>query len=301
MIKRCIDVSGAPYHISISDSQIVLRHGSGEAARIPAEDLGVIVVDHPGVTYSHAALNAMLENNVCLVVCGQNHHPAGLLLPVEGHTVQAEIMAMQSMASGRLKDGLWKEVIKAKITNQAAVLGFAGTETGGLKALAGRVRSGDIGNAEAQAARRYWRLLFGDDFRRDRDGALPNGFLNYGYTVLRAAVARSVCGAGLHPSFGIHHRNRYNAYALADDIMEPYRPMMDMEVVRLWEKGGEFRAAKARLLGVLAAPVEMDGKRLPLMAALQRTAASFRRAITGEEKGLEIPGPIMADDEEDGK
>jgi len=271
----------------------MLSKNGEEAGRVPIEDLGVLVVDHPAVTYTHGALSAMTENNVAVIICGGNRHPAGLLLSMEGHTVQAEIISMQAATGERLKDRLWKEIISAKIENQAAALELAGKDGKLLKTFARQVKPGDSSNLEGRAAKEYWRRLFGPRFRRSREGAHPNGFLNYGYTVLRAAVARAICGAGLHPSLGIHHRNKYNAFALADDLMEPFRPLVDMEVLRLYEAGESdlTRVAKASLIGTLSTQVDLKGRKYPLMTALQTSAASLRRAITGEGKGLELPRP----------
>ncbi len=250
----------------------------------------MLVIDHPAVTYTHAALCALTACNAAVVVCGGNHHPAGLLLPMEGHTTQAEAMSHQASASRKLKDRLWKEIISSKIARQDLAIERCGEESAGLKALSRKVRNGDVENVEGTAAQRYWRLLFGADFRRDRQGLPPNGLLNYGYMILRAAVARAISSSGLHPSLGIHHRNKYNAFALADDLMEPLRPLVDVEVYDICLEGPMAdKASRARLLGVLAATVEVDGRNLTLMAALQSYTASLRRVYAGEAACLQIP------------
>ncbi len=307
MIKRCVEVSGGPFHLSLRDAQLVLSKDGQEAGRVPIEDLGVLVVDHPAVTYTHGVLSAMTENNVAVIICGRNRHPAGLLLPMEGHTVQAETISLQAAIGARLKDRLWKEIISAKIANQAAALSLSGKDGGLLRTFSRQVRPGDSSNIEGRAAREYWQRLFGPQFRRGRDGAPPNGLLNYGYMVLRAAVARAVCGAGLHPSLGIHHRNRYNAFALADDLIEPFRPLVDIEALRLYEAGETTpsKNAKAGLIGTLSATVELNGRRSPLMTAIQSSAASLRRVIAGEGERLELPRPAhhgldKEEEEEDG-
>lgn len=294
MIKRCVEISSGPTHIMVRHNQLALMRDGEEIGRIPIEDLGVLLVDHPSVTYTHTALTALLANNVALVVCGGNHHPTGLVLPMEGHTVQAEAIARQASAAPRLKRRLWKGIVRAKITNQAHALEQAGREAGGLHALARMVKSGDPENKEAQAARRYWPLLFGSGFRRRRSGVAPNALLNYGYMVLRASVARAICGAGLHPSLGLHHRNKYNAFALADDLMEPFRPVVDITVFRLWEEGVRSLSpeTKAELLGILSAPVDWEGQKSPLAIALHRSAASLRRVLSGEQKDLCLPRPF---------
>ena len=296
MIKRCVEVSSGPAHLWVKNSQLVLTREGKEISRIPIEDLGVLVIDNPSITYTHAALAAMMEKNVAVVVCGHDHHPAGLLLPVEGHTLHGATVAMQSSATERAKNSLWKGIIAAKIRNQAYALKIMGKEGAGLEALSRRVKSGDPENLEAQAAQRYWPMLLGPAFRRSRDGGPPNNLLNYGYMVLRAATARAVCGAGLHPSLGIHHRNQYNGFALADDLMEPVRPMVDLIVCGLWKEGKIelSRESKEKLLGVLAAPVELSGQNSPLMTALQKSAASLREALSGESGGLNIPKPALS-------
>lgn len=290
MIKRCIEVSSGPAHLSVKDGQLLIRRGE-ETARIPVEDIGVVVVDNPAVTYTHAALSSLALRNVAVVICGGDHHPAGLVLPVEAHTVQAEAVRHQSEAGQRTRDRLWKELVSAKVANQSAMLEMAHGKTPPFKTIASRIRTGDPGNVEAIVAKRYWAMLFGKGFNRERDGEPPNNLLNYGYMVLRAAVARSICGAGLHPSLGLHHKNKYNAFALADDLMEPYRPMVDREVFELWKGGTPFvnSGAKARLLGVLSAPVGIKSQSSPLMVALNHSAASLRKALAGEEKKLHLP------------
>lgn len=294
MIKRCVEVSGGPAHLSVKNSQLVLTREGREISQIPIEDLGVLVIDNPSITYTHAALATMVEQNVAVVVCGGNHHPAGLLLPIEGHTLHGATVTMQSSTVKRVKDRLWKEIIAAKLKNQAYAVKLTGKEGSGLEALSRRVKSGDPENLEAQAAQRYWPMLFGPAFRRSRDGGPPNNLLNYGYIVLRAATARAVCGAGLHPSLGIHHRNQYNAFALADDLMEPVRPLVDIAVYKLWNEGKTeiCREGKEKLLGVLASSVEINGQNSPLMTALQKSAASLREALAGESNGLNIPKPL---------
>lgn len=292
MIKRCVEISGGPCHISIRDSQLLIRKADEEEHSIPVEDLGVLVIDHPAVTYTHAALCALTAKNAAVVVCGGNHHPAGLLLPVEGHTTQAEAISFQASVRQKLKDRLWKEIVSAKIGNQAFVIKQCGKGSAGLKALSRKVKTGDIGNAEGAAARRYWRLLFGAGFRREREGPPPNGLLNYGYTVLRAAVARAICSSGLHPSLGLHHRNKYNAFALADDLMEPLRPLVDIEAYAIYLEGPlPEKSTRFRLLSVLASIVEINGRNLPMMAALQTYTASLRRIYAGESTCLQMPKP----------
>lgn len=294
MIKRIIEISTTPAYISVKHQQLVLKREGEEVGRIPVEDIGVLMVDHPGCTYSHAALNELLANNVAVVICGKNHHPNGLLLPLDGHSVQSERYRVQAAARATAKKRIWKQLVQAKIRHQAWCLDQCEKEGGdGLRFLAGKVKSGDTENHEAQAAARYWKLMFGSDFRRKRDGLPPNNLLNYGYTVLRAAVARALCGGGLHPSFGLHHHNRYNAYPLADDVMEPFRPLIDRQVFHFWKLGevSITPGIKQALLGTLSHDVCMVEEKRPLMNALHFLSANLLRALAGDELSLVIPAP----------
>lgn len=292
MIKRIIEISTAPAYISVKNMQLVLKRESETVGTMPVEDIGVLIVDHPGCTYSHAALNELLANNVAVILCGKNHHPNGLLLPLDANSLQSERFRVQTAAKEPAKKRLWKQLVQAKINHQAWCLDQCECEGGdGLRFLAGRVKSGDVENHEAQAAARYWKLLLGNEFRRSRDGLPPNGLLNYGYTVLRAAVARALCGGGLHPSFGLHHHNRYNAFPLADDVMEPFRPLIDREVFNFWKKGGSSLAPelKQSLLGILSQDVFMADEKRPLMNALHFLSANLLRTLAGDDPYLIIP------------
>ncbi|MBL4774844.1 MAG: type II CRISPR-associated endonuclease Cas1 [Mariprofundus sp.] len=294
MIKRIIEISSAPAYISVKDQQLVLKREGQVVGSVPIEDIGVLIVDHPGCTYSHAALNELLANNVAVVICGRNHHPNGLLLPLDTHSLQSERFRVQVAATEPTRKRLWKQTVQAKIRHQAWCLDQCNREGGdGLRFLAKKVKSGDRENHEAQAAARYWKLLLGPDFRRKRDGLPPNGMLNYGYTVLRAAVARSLCGAGLHPSFGLHHHNRYNAYPLADDMMEPFRPLIDHEVFHFWQAGETNITpnVKLALLRILSRDVFLLGEKRPLMNALHFLSANLLRALAGDDPYLVIPTP----------
>jgi len=294
MIKRLVEISTAPAYISVRNKQLELKWEGKVAGSVPIEDIGVLIVDHPGCVYSHAALNELLVNNVAVVVCGKNHHPTGLLLPLDGHSVQSERYRVQVAAKKPTKKRLWQQLVKAKIRHQAWCLDQCGKKGGdGLRALADKVKSDDAEGHESQAAARYWKYLFGGNFRRKRDGLPPNNLLNYGYTVLRAAVARALCGGGLHPSFGLHHHNRYNAYPLADDVMEPFRPLVDREVVNLWQSGetGITSDVKQQLLSVLSMQVSLNGESRPLMNALHLVSASLLRVMAGDDSCLVIPAP----------
>ena len=292
MIKRIIEISTTPAYISVKDQQLILKREGKVVGSIPIEDIGVLIVDHPGCTYSHSALNELLANNVAVVICGKNHHPNGLLLPLDANSVQSERFRVQVAAKEPVKKRLWKQVVQAKIKHQAWCLDVCEKEgRSGLYFLASKVKSGDIENHEAQAAARYWKLLLGDDFRRKRDGLPPNSMLNYGYTVLRAAVARALCGGGLHPSFGLHHHNRYNAYPLADDMMEPFRPLIDRQIFQFWQAGENSVTpnVKQALLEVLSQDVYLAGEKRPLMNALHFLSANLLRTLAGDDSSLVIP------------
>jgi CRISPR-associated protein Cas1 len=300
MIKRCLEISGGPTFLAMENRQLVLSRGAERIGCIPIEDLGVLIVDHPACTYTHGVLTAMAENNVAVVLGGPTHHPAAMLLPVEGNSLQGEAANAQAAASAALKGRLWREIVRAKIAAQGEVVARRGREAGAFRELARRVRAGDPENLEAQAARRYWSAAFAAGFRRDRRGDPPNNLLNYGYMVLRAAVARAIAGAGLWPSLGIHHRNRYNAFALADDLMEPLRPAVDLVVLKLWDHSQTelSRQVRSSLIETLAAPVNWRGQRSPLMVALARYAASVREVFAHQLARPQIPRLPPPDEEQ---
>jgi len=274
MIKRVIEVSHAGTYLSVKLGQLVVRQEGEEKARIPCEDVGVLLVDHSGVVYTHTVLTKLLECGAAVVLCNGSHHPAGMLLPLESNTVQTE-----------------------RFRHQASLVKDDDVTYAWLKALAGKVRSGDPENIEAQASKRFWRAyLQGAEFHRRRDGEVPNNMLNYGYMVMRAAVARALCSAGLLPALGIHHRNRYNAFCLADDMMEPFRGFVEQKVRDIFvtseDREGLERleqGTKAGLLEILYDPVVIAGFKGPLMVGLHRTMASLVRCFAGEQKKLELP------------
>ena len=303
MIKRIIEISGGPTRLSIEHGQLVIDRPEKPRATAPCEDVGVLLVDHPAVTYTHGVFTTLLDNGAAVVLCGYDHHPAGLFLPVSGNTVQSERYRNQIDAALPLKKRLWQGIVITKVKQQAAILRAASGADEGLGALASRVRSGDPENLEAQAAQRYWPHLLGPDFRRDRAGAPPNNLLNYGYMALRAAIARALCSAGLLPTLGIHHRNRYNAFCLADDIMEPYRPFIDLKVHGLVRDGFASpeigRDEKRVLLGAFNDLVEIGGQRTPLLLALHATASSLNEAFASGEPRLEFPAGLPAEPNHD--
>ncbi|MHC4647689.1 MAG: type II CRISPR-associated endonuclease Cas1 [Planctomycetota bacterium] len=293
MIKRIIEVSEAKSHLAVRYGQLIVRQNGKAVSSIPCEDVGVVLVDHQGVTYTHAVFTELLKNGAAVVLCGGNHHPAGMLLPIEGNSVQTERFRQQIAAKGPVKKRLWRQIVRAKIRHQAVVAGRDSEVYRILMGLREKVRSGDPSNIEAQASRKFWRgYLPGEDFRRDIKGAPPNNMLNYGYMVMRAAVARALCSAGLLPCLGIHHRNRYNAFCLADDILEPFRGFVEAKVREIWKDGGGAdldQGTKAKLLEVLYEEASIGGFRGPLMVGLHRTTASLQRCFAGEQKEMDLP------------
>jgi len=290
MIKRTIEISGRGNHLAIDQGSLTIRRDGAEVGRVPLEDLGVLVLDCPTATYTHSVLTEALAAGAVVIPCGRDHLPRGLFLPQE-NSLLAQRVATQAAASRPLKKRLWKQLVQAKIRHQARALpeGSAGRRK--LSALVSTVRSGDPANVEAHASRVYWPALFGKGFRRRPVRPPPNGLLNYGYMAMRACVARAVCAAGLHPALGLHHHNRANPFCLADDLLEPLRPLVDV-CVRDLATGGCNEVnpqAKQELLGTLAATVEVAGARGPLMVGLGRTVASLVRCYAGEAKRLDLP------------
>lgn len=264
---------------------------------IPVEDIGVVVLDNRRITITTGAISALLQNNVAVVTCNEKGMPEGLLMPLEGNTLQQERFHDQIEASLPLRKQLWAQTVRQKILNQEYVLRThtGNVETKCMRIWANEIRSGDPDNMEARAAAYYWKNLFHDlpDFLRGREGDPPNNLLNYGYAILRAVIARNLVASGLLPTFGIHHHNRYNAYCLADDIMEPYRPYVDKLVLQIREKYGNAteltRDFKAQLLQIPALDVVVEGKRSPLMIAAGTTTASLARCFQGETRQISYP------------
>jgi CRISPR-associated protein Cas1 len=307
MIKRTL-YFGNPAYLSTHLDQLVVRLPEVEKndtlpdsfkkeaqAKIPIEDVGVVILDHQQIIFSQALMAKLLANNTAFITCDNTHMPTGLMLNLSGHTLQASRFKAQLEASQPLLKQLWQQTIKAKIKNQALLLQRCGTEAGNLLAWSKDVQSGDAGNLEARAATYYWKNLFPEipGFRREREGPPPNNLLNYAYAILRAVIARSLVGSGLLPTLGIHHHNKYNHYSLADDIMEPYRPFADALVKDIVRSGEDFTqlspSVKKQLLGIAAMDTLITGERSPLMVAAQRTTASLARCFEGSEKKVLYP------------
>jgi len=293
MLKRTLYFTN-PYRLSLKYNQLIaLNKTTEEEQSVPVEDIGFVVLESMQISISLPLIEALVNNNVAVVFCDSKHMPQSLLLNLDGHTTQSEVFRNQINASVPLKKNLWKQTIEAKIRNQAKLLKLFDKKSFDVLGFAKDVKSGDLENREGAAARIYWTRLFGEGFIRDRYGDYPNGLLNYGYIVLRAAVARSLVGSGLLPTLGIHHRNKYNAYCLADDIMEPYRQYVDRMVYKLFRAEPEYsileKEHKAELLRILTEDVFIDNLRRPLMIALSITTASLAKCFAGESRSVKYP------------
>ena len=258
-------------------------------ATIPVEDIGFIVIDHVETYISISAMNKLIENNSAVILCGNNHLPCGMFLNLNAHHIQQEIFHYQINATEPLKKQLWQQTIVEKIKNQGELLEKITGKKNSLEFFATKVLSGDTSNMEGVAAAQYWKTFFDFDFKRERYGNYPNNFLNYGYAILRAATARALSGSGLLNTLGIHHKSKYNAYALADDIMEPYRPLVDekvFEIMQMYEEQELNTKIKAELLQILTKTVYYEKEKSPLMIALQNTASSLQQCYTGKKKKI---------------
>ena len=293
MVGRVVEVATDGRHLAVDRGFLTVAEQGKEVGRVPLDDLAAVVANAHGLTYSNNLLVTLAARGVPVVLCGPNHRPAALVWPVDGHHAQAGRMSDQAKASAPLKKRLWQQIVQAKILAQGATLAAIGAEAGGFRLLARKVRPGDPDNVEAEAARRYWPLLLGPEFRRDTDGGGLNGLLNYGYAVLRAATARAVMAAGLHPSLSLMHSNRGNALVLVDDLMEPFRPLVDREVHRLKGEGiiEVTIEAKTALARVMVIDLPADEGVSPLMTCLERLAGSLAKAYAGEADRLTLPRP----------
>lgn len=266
-----------------------------ESRTIPIEDIGIILLEHPQITITQGVLTELMDNNCAVITCNKQHMPYGLLLPMAHHNAFTEKFLAQIESSQPLRKNMWQQTVMSKINNQAAVLDMLGVPVENMQYWSSQVKSGDPDNYEARAAAYYWDVIFEQypTFRRHRHGDPPNNLLNYGYAILRAIIARSLVGSGLFLSLGIHHRNKYNAYCLADDIMEPYRPYVDILVLDILNETKEIEelttTLKAKLLGIATVDVNIDDGTSPLLVATQRTSASVRKCFDGELRKLIYP------------
>ena len=291
MIGRVIEIASEGLHLARDRGFMTVSCNGAEDGRVPLDDIAVLLCNARGLTYSNDLITELARRGAAVALCGDNYLPVAWIWPLEGHHVQALRMRCQLEASLPLRKRLWQALVKAKIVQQGIVLELLEVSGGGLGELVRRVRSGDPDNLEAQAARRYWPRLFGHSFRRDRFGPMPNPLLNYGYTVLRAATARSIVSAGLHPSLGIHHSNRGNSMCLVDDLMEPFRPLVDHVVAGLVSHRREELSIEVKrdLAAVLMMDLVTERGTSPLQTCLERAAQSLAQSFETGKPALVLP------------
>lgn len=293
MRNRILEFCHSPVRLSVRNAQLVIVRAERPELTVPMRDIAVIIAAQPAMSYSQAVLNELLEQGGVFIVCNPKRLPTGMLLPLEAHCTQTAHFHQQRELSVPRQKQLWKSVVQSKIAMQAMLLVTETRSDFGLTNLIGTVRSGDATNVEAAAAARYWKALFGNSFRRDRGHEGINGLLNYGYAVLRAMTARSLCAAGLHPTWGIHHHNQYNAWCLADDLMEPYRPVVDRIVYRQLPQAAEPDSmagpARQAVLGSLLGSVDIGDEVRTVFDAINRSAQSLKAAICGGTGELIFP------------
>lgn len=290
MIKKSILIENKT-SITAKNLQLIIKSEIREST-IPIEDIGFLILDHQEIYLSLPAMNLLVENNTSVIICGKNHLPNGMFLNLNSHHIQQEVFKNQIEASIPLKKQLWQQTIVEKITNQGILLAKITQNKNSFAFLASKVLSGDTTNMEGVAAQQYWKSFFELDFKRERFGDYPNNFLNYGYAILRAATARALSGSGLLNTLGIHHKSKYNAFALADDIMEPFRPLVDEKVFEIMQRYDEQELntkIKAELLQVLTRTVYFKDEKSPLMVALQKTASSLQQCFMGKRKKIKYP------------
>lgn len=296
MTEHVVEIAEAPARLSLSVGRLLVEQPERQPVSVPVKEVSVVVLAHPQISVTHPALAALAEAGAAVIACDASRLPVGMMLPLRAHSIQAERMAKQAAAPLPTRKRLWKQIVQAKVRAQARTLRELRGSDEGLFALADRVRSGDPTNIEAQAAVRYWKAVFGrSDFRRSQEAEDENRFLNYGYTILRGMAARAVCASGLHPGLGIHHHNRYDAYGLADDLMEPYRPVVDRAAIALaysiGATGALNGASKSTLISALSKRYEVAGERRTLGELIQRAAFSLCKVLTGRLRDLEIGVP----------
>jgi CRISP-associated protein Cas1 len=305
MRRKTVEIATSGTRLSVTHRQLRIERPEEKPATVPIEDIGVLVIDDRRASYTQAVLLELIEAGATVVVCGSDHLPAGMMLPLDAHHALAERHLAQTQVSAPARKQIWRELVAAKLFQQGAVLDSFGRTPNGLAEMAKRVRSGDPDNLEAQGAQRYWPMLFGKDFRRDRSAEGVNAMLNYGYAVVRASAARAIVASGLNPTLGVFHKNRSNPFCLADDLIEPYRPYVDWQVktmildlqrVPMLDE----RPTRAALLALLNETVVVGGRRSPLLLAIEASAASLARALTSEDRTLALPAgmPVQHDLEE---
>jgi CRISPR-associated protein Cas1 len=292
-VERIVDIATDGLHLAVHRGFLTVTQQREEVGRVPLDDIGAVIVHAHGVTWSGNLVARLAERGAPVIFCGPNHSPIAVTLPLEGHHAQNARMQAQLRASKPLAKQLWRKIVSAKIIVQGSLLAARGIEgAAAFPFMARRVGSGDRENLEAQAARRYWPLLMGPDFRRDKDGGGVNALLNYGYAIMRATCARAIVAAGLHPTVGIQHANRGNAFALADDLVEPFRPLVDALCERMTREGVDQLdpTSKRRFARLIAFDLRVEGETSPVSVVAQRMADSVARSF---ESGR--PEPTLFD------
>ena len=300
MSHRVVEVSTASF-LTATLTHLVIQQQGEVVARVPIEDLGMLIIDGHGHVITHELIAQLAVANVCVIFTDEKHIPVATSLALTSHHLHAKVLRSQIDCGVPTQKRIWQSIIQGKIESQAQALEIA--KHGHFRVNAKRlrdmkpfVRSGDSDNIEAQAARLYWGFLFGEDFTRDRDEPGVNACLNYGYAILRAAMARALVGTGLHPALGIHHHNQFNAFALADDAMEPLRPLVDLKVLEILRdfSASELEeltpALKKHLLEITVCPLKIAGKTYPFMIGLPLYAATLKQAICREKRNVIVPG-----------
>ncbi|MDE7154489.1 MAG: type II CRISPR-associated endonuclease Cas1 [Muribaculaceae bacterium] len=289
MLKRTIVIS-TPCKLSLSKCQLVVE-SEDNTSSVPIEDLGYVVIENQQTMITIPAMNALIGNNVAVIICDNKAMPAGLIHALDGNTIQGERYRIQINSSLPIKKNIWRQIVESKIQNQSKLLLKIGKDGDLLKPLYKNVKSGDSDNREGIAAAMYWKLLFGKTFIRDPKGCFPNNYLNYGYTILRAATARAIVGSGLLPSLGIHHKNRYNAFPLADDLMEPFRPWVDELVFSMLPDNKEIltREAKTQLTKIIYCDTKVGNRHHPMSIALSMLCTSVMDVMEGKKSTLSLP------------
>lgn len=295
MIGRVIDIAQDKRHLSLERGFLIVTADGQEQGRVALDDIAAVIASGHGITHSSNLLAALAERAIPFVLCGNNHHPVGMLWATEGNYRQSGRMDAQIEAGRPMQKRLWQQIVRSKLRMQATVLECIGAPSAPLLRLSEKVRSGDPDNIEAQGAKTYWSLLFGQDFRRDRDAPGINALLNYGYAVLRSATARAIMASGLHPGLGLHHRNALNAMRLVDDLMEPFRPLIDLRVHALTEAQRDTLTPvnKKALADVLYHDLPSLVGVTPVMTSIGRLASSLVQAYEGKEKYLDLPCHVI--------
>lgn len=299
MMGRMVEIADDRRHIALKRGFLIVHdtvsEHKTELGKVPIDDIAAVIANAHGISYTNNLLVALAERGIPFVLCGANHNAIGMLLPIEGHHLQAKRIEAQIAAKQPTHKRLWAEIIKAKLTQQAAVLEATGAVAAPLTALVKKVKSGDSNNIEAQGARRYWGALFGNTFRRNQNGDGLNALLNYGYTIMRSATARAVIAAGLHPSIGLHHSNDANPMRLVDDLIEPFRPLIDLKVWQLQKHGEEAITpyTKRILVNTLYDDMHSNAGITPVMACMHKLASTLAQVYLGERRTLELPLPNL--------